>query len=127
MTSYKRLVLLKLLEDIYPDTPVACDTTYASINLYKPTEPLVPESTIKNKYPAYNLAYNLRILRRERNARLSQSDMYGLSDFPFPSEANKQAWLAYRQALRNITTSYPAPETDENDNLIGIVWPAIPQ
>jgi len=127
MTSYKRLVLLNLLQDIYPGTPIACGTTYASIILYYTTEPLVPESTIKNKYPAYNLAYNLRILRRERNARLLQSDMYGLSDFPFPSEANKQAWIAYRQALRNITTSYPAPETDENDNLIGIVWPVKPQ
>lgn len=126
MSSYKRLVLLNLLQDIYPGTSVDCNTTYASIILYYTTEPLVPESIIIDKYPAYNLAYNLRIFRRERNMRLLQSDMCGLTDFPFPSEENKQAWLAYRQALRDITTTYPEPETDENYVIIGVVWPAKP-
>ena len=126
MSSYKQLVLLNLLQDIYPDASIECGTTYESIILYNTTEPLVPESIIIDKYPAYNLAYNLRILRYERYMRLLQSDMYGLLDFPFPSEENKQACLAYRQSLRDITTTYPDPETDEKDNLINIVWPAKP-
>ena len=125
--SYKRVVLLQLLQDIYPGTPIACGTTYSSIILYYTSKPLVPESTISEKYATYTLAHNLDVLRRERNARLSQSDMYGLADYPFTSEENKQVWLAYRQALRNITKTYPAPETDENNNLIGIVWPVKPQ
>jgi len=28
----------------------------------------------------------------------------------------------YRQALRDITNTYPAPATDNDDLLIGIVW-----
>ena len=128
MSSYNRLALLKLLqEDIYPNTPIyACGSTYDSIVLVDPNEPLVPESVIIEKYPAYLLAHNLNILRRERNMRLLQSDIYGLSDYPFKSDENKQDWLVYRQSLRDITTVYPTPETDENDNLINIIWPDKP-
>ena len=121
--SYKRVVLLQLLQDIYPGTPIACGTTYASIILYNTTEPLVSEAIISDKYGAYTLAHNLDVLRRERNNRLSASDRYGLVDYPFPSEANKQAWLNYRQ---NLTTVYPQPDTDAEDNLVGIVWPEKP-
>ena len=125
--SYKRVVLLQLLQDIYPGVPIACGTTYSSIILYYTSEPLVPETTISEKYADYTLAHNLDVLRQERNSRLSQSDMYGLADYPFKSEESKQSFLDYRQELRNITKTYPAPETDENDNLIGIVWPVKPQ
>ena len=125
--SYKRVVLLQLLQDLYPGTPIACGTTYQSIILYYTQEPLVPEATISANYADYTIKHNLDILRGERNGRLSQSDMYGLSDYPFKSDENKQQWIAYRQALRDITTTYPAPDTDEKDNLIGIVWPTKPQ
>ena len=125
--SYKRVVLLQLLQDIYPGVPIACGTTYSLIILYYTSEPLVPETTISEKYADYTLAHNLDVLRRERNSLLSQSDMYGLADYPFKSEESKQSFLDYRQELRNITQTYPAPETDENDNLIDIVWPVKPQ
>jgi|AACY02.14.fsa_nt_gi hypothetical protein len=125
--SYKRIVLLQILQDIYPGTPIACGTTYDSIILYYTSEPLVPESVISDKYADYTLAHNLYVLRQERNVRLSQTDMCGLSDFPFPSDEKKQEWLTYRQGLRDITTTNPAPDTDENDKLVGVVWPPKPQ
>jgi hypothetical protein len=77
-------------------------------------------------YPAYVQKYNLGLLRQERWRRLTATDMYGLADYPFKSDENKQAWLSYRQALRNITTQYPNPEVDAEDNLIGIVWSVPP-
>ena len=123
--SYKRLVLLSILQDIYPNVPIACGTTYASIILYS-SQPLIPEQTIIDKYPDYVKKHNLSVLRQARQQRLTRTDIYGLADFPFPSEENKQAWLSYRQSLRNITNEYPNPETDENDNLIGITWPTPP-
>ena len=123
--SYKRLVLLSILQDIYPNVPIACGTTYASIILYS-SQPLIPEQTIIDKYPDYVKKHNLSVLRQARQQRLAPTDIYGLVDFPFPSEENKQAWLSYRQSLRNITNEYPNPETDENDNLIGITWPTPP-
>jgi hypothetical protein len=54
------------------------------------------------------------------------SDVYSLPDFPHADEAARQAWLDYRQDLRNITTIYPTPVTDDDDNLIGIDWPVKP-
>jgi hypothetical protein len=129
MSSYNRLALLKLLqEDIYLNKPIySCGYTYDSIILVDPNEPLVPETVIIEKYPAYLLSHNLNILRRERNIRLLQSDIYGLFDYPFKSDDNKQAWITYRQSLRDITTVYPEPETDENDNLINVIFPNKPE
>ena len=125
-TTYKRLVLLRLLHDLYPSVPIACGSTYTSIILYNTTEPVVPEETIINSYPTYLQKYNLSILRRERQQRLMATDFCGLADYPFPDDETKQSWLSYRQALRNITTTYPNPEVDDNDNLIDIIWPTLP-
>ena len=125
--SYKRLVLLKILQDLYPGTPIACGTTYKSIILYYTQAPLVPETTISAKYADYTMKHNLDVLRQERNTRLSQSDIYALPDFPHKTAELKQQWLDYRQALRNITLKYSRPDTDADDNLIGIIWPTKPQ
>jgi hypothetical protein len=124
--SYKRNVLFNILTDLYPGVPIGCGTTYDSIILYNTSLPLVPEQTIIDAYPAYTQKYNLTILRGQRQFRLVPTDFYGLSDYPFPDEATKQQWMTYRQALRTITDTYPNPETDANDNLIGVVWPTPP-
>lgn len=143
---YKREVLLKVLAHFHPGVPINCTTTYASIQMLDLGEPiqlfpdaaftekirantqgrLVPESAIQEKYQQYFLDYNLALLRRERNIRIYQTDVYGLADFPFASPEIKAAWLAYRQALRDITITNPTPMVDDKDNLIGIVWPTKP-
>ena len=126
MATYKRQVLLNVLTDLYPSTPIACGTTYASIILYYTEEPLVPELTIQEKYPQYVLQYNLTLLRRARNQRLVPTDIYMLPDFPHANDQIKQAWVTYRQALRNITETNPTPMVDDDANLIGVVWPTAP-
>ena len=122
---YKRLVLYSILTDLYPDTPISCGTTYASISI-SIDEPLVQEMTIQEKYPHYLLKHNLMLLRRERNQRLPSTDIYALPDYPHASAELKQEWLAYRQALRDMTKTNPMPVIDDDDNLIGIVWPSRP-
>jgi len=52
--------------------------------------------------------------------------LFGLADYPFSSDVVKQEWFTYRQALHDITTTYPNPVTDDDDNLIGITWPSKP-
>ena len=55
-------------------------------------------------------------IRSQRDQLLVQSDWIGVQDAqPKP---NKEAWLNYRQALRDITKTYPSPET--------VVWPITP-
>lgn len=67
----------------------------------------------------------MKILRRDRDLLLKNTDMYGLSDFKFKSEESKQAWLDYRQALRDITTT-AQPELNEFDEVINVTWPKPP-
>lgn len=70
----------------------------------------------------------IRLLREKRNQILSESDMYALPDFPHPDQATKQAFLSYRQALRDVMqTNTPTLvattlELDESS----VVWPAKP-
>lgn len=56
-------------------------------------------------------------LRSERDRLLSLSDKYVLPDFPQP-EPQRQAWLDYRQALRDLPELTADPESP--------VWPARP-
>ena len=55
-------------------------------------------------------------VRRERNARLAACDWTQLDDTPL-ANTEKQAWAAYRQALRDITAQ-PDP--------FAITWPNEP-
>jgi hypothetical protein len=53
-------------------------------------------------------------VRAERNRRLSDSDWTQLADAP----VNRDAWLAYRQALRDLTAQAGFP--------FEITWPELP-
>jgi hypothetical protein len=58
-------------------------------------------------------------LRRKRNGLLDKTDRYATIDYPHPTEEAKQAWLDYRQALRDL----PANTTDPENP----VWPTPPE
>ena len=62
-------------------------------------------------------AQPLKKLRAERDTILSQTDKYATIDYPHGSEAAKQAWLDYRQALRDL------PSTTDAANP---TWPIAP-
>lgn len=55
-------------------------------------------------------------IRDMRNEQLKSTDWVVLPDV---TVANKNAWLLYRQQLRDITNSFPSPES--------VVWPTPPQ
>jgi hypothetical protein len=44
----------------------------------------------------------LKQLRTKRNTLLDQTDKYIVADYPHASEEVRQAWLDYRQALRDL-------------------------
>ena len=54
------------------------------------------------------------MIKRKRNKLLSQSDYTQMPDWP----GDKTAWAEYRQALRDITTTF----SDPNE----VVWPKAP-
>ena len=53
--------------------------------------------------------------KAERNAKLAETDVYMVSDFPITAE-QKTAWETYRQALRDMDFSDPN----------NITWPTKP-
>ena len=78
----------------------------------KPTE-----EQINEKIEELNAEKPWIALSKERNKLLTQTDKYATIDFPHGSEAAKQAWLDYRQALRDL----PANTDPSNPT-----WPIAP-
>ena len=69
--------------------------------------------------------YALKILRTQRNQKLQESDAKSLPDYPHANDTIKQAWLAYRQELRNLTVD-ASITIDDFGNLQNITWPQPP-
>jgi len=58
-------------------------------------------------------------IKKRRNLLLTASDKYTTPDFPHPTDEVKQAWLDYRQALRDLPANTADPENP--------VWPEPPK
>jgi len=67
----------------------------------------------------------MKILREERNKKLFDTDYRIVVDFPHPSEEVKQAWITYRQELRDLPAN-STPGFHENGQLTGVTWPTPP-
>jgi len=80
---------------------------------------------VNNKIEELKLAEPMNKLREERDNKLKESDIYGLSDFPFANDTIKQAWITYRQELRDLPSN-STPQLDENGNLTNVTWPTPP-
>lgn len=68
-----------------------------------------------------NSAWAYKLLRAERDARLSECDWWGVSDRTMTEEQ-----AAYRQSLRDITDTQ-TPEINDGLQLTNIVWPTKPE
>jgi hypothetical protein len=66
------------------------------------------------------------LLRKYRNILLELSDKYVLPDFPHSNETTKQAWITYRQNLRDLPSN-STPSFDSNGILTGVTWPTDPE
>ena len=86
----------------------------------KPTKEQVQE-----KITELEAELPMKHLRFKRDKLLKESDVYSLPDFPHSNEATKEAWLSYRQALRDLPAN-STPELDENDQLTNVSWPTPP-
>ena len=62
-----------------------------------------------------------KLLRSLRDQKLRMSDWTQFNDSPL-TDAKKDEWKTYRQALRDITSSQPTP----NIELSNITWPTEP-
>ena len=89
------------------------DGTYANAEwLDERTAPTA--QAVADKLVELKAVEPLYYLRKERDKRLAETDLWGLQDFPTTAEQT-----AYRQALRDITQTYTSLED--------VVWPTKPE
>tara|TARA_Y100001935_G_scaffold76729_1_gene64088 strand:- start:616 stop:978 length:363 start_codon:yes stop_codon:yes gene_type:complete len=86
----------------------------------KQTKPT--ETEINNKIAELDSEEPMRLLRQERNNRISKTDWRAGSDLTLAS-----AWSTYRQALRDLPASAtPKLNTDYELDLTSVTWPTEP-
>ena len=56
---------------------------------------------------------------------LDKTDKYATIDYPHANDTVKQAWLTYRQALRDLPAT-ASPQLDSNGELTNVTWPTPP-
>ena len=84
-----------------------------AIQSNSPSDFGVTWSQVSAKIIELQNAEPLKLLRIERDAKLADTDHYGLSD-----QTMTDAMITYRQALRDITDTYQSLDT--------VVWPTKP-
>ena len=115
----------KTIQELCPGAPgYECKDTWESIK-FLPGYEKPPKEAFEAKLQELIDAQPLSKLREERNALLDKTDKYTTPDYPHADEAAKQAWLDYRQVLRNLPST-ATPTLDKDGNLEGFEWPAVP-
>lgn len=97
---------------------------YVEINNAPPT---ITWAEVQAKMDELRPNEALKKLREQRDEILKQTDQYSLPDFAHKSEETNQAWLTYRQALRDLPANSPDISIDLNTGeLTGVEWPVPP-
>jgi len=83
------------------------------------------ETARDNEEAAYAAATGTRALanlREQRNIKLAETDIWGLSDFTMSAEMT-----AYREKLRNLPAEYDTSDSSAlTEDLSNLVWPTKP-
>lgn len=84
----------------------------------------IPYTEFEPKHIELIDAYPMQLLRIERDKRLAETDWTQNPDVP---ETTKNAWLDYRQALRDLpATATPTLNDEEELDLNSVNWPSKP-
>ena len=79
------------------------------------------EEAIQEKLTELRNAEPMRVMREQRNNKLSETDWWCASD-----RTPTQAQLDYRKSLRDLPST-ASPSLDENGQLTGVTWPNKPE
>ena len=99
---------------------VGKDSSDSAILSSDPSDFGVTWSQVKPKIAELEAAEPMRLLRLERNRRLAETDWMANSDVVMADD-----WKTYRQALRDLPAT--AEPKLENEQLINVTWPEVPE
>ncbi len=93
--------------------------SYINDFVLEPENWLVIDGALVDNTPAVDYT---EWMRRRRNLRLTESDWTQGADSPL-SDSKKAEWGSYREALRNLPSSYTGAITSKDD----VTWPTRPE
>ena len=92
---------------------------YSGLEWYD-ERPKPTKEELQAKINELEAAEPMRLLKEERNRRLTETDWRFRID-----QDPSQAWYDYCQALRDLPLNSD-PQLDENGNLTNVTWPEVP-
>ena len=104
------------------------------IEFFDHIDPVPSWEQIQEKIQELEAAEPMRLLRIERNRRLTETDWIITKGLEQETDITK--WKTYRQALRDLpkmiepddsTEPLPAPTIDQQGQLIFLHWPEVPE
>ena len=96
--------------------------TYAGITWFDSNQTKPTETEVINKIASLDAAEPMRLLRVERDKRISSTDWRASSDLTI-----SDSWKTYRQALRDLpASSTPKLDSFYELDLTSVNWPTEP-
>jgi len=119
-TARHAQMFMDAFESFYEDKPPGFSflDTWDSIKFLEEGHEKPPKEAFEAKLQELIDAQPWKELRQERDTRLAQTDYLATIDYPHASEEAKQAWIDYRQSLRDLPANTEDPSAP--------VWPQPP-
>ena len=111
--------LIKSVLTLVPDAQFVSNNE--KILQWHDTRPQPTQEEIDKKIAELEAAEPMRLLRLERNQKLTETDWMALNDVAVSAE-----WKTYRQALRDLPATAD-PQLDSQGNLTNVDWPEVPE
>lgn len=90
-----------------------------------PSQVIPTKEEVRLKIRELDLNLPFKHLRQYRDLKLKETDARILADYPHPNETIRQAWLTYRQQLRDLPQT-SSPQLTEDGVLTNVSWPTPP-
>ena len=108
-------MIIKAIQKINPTAQVSVnEDDINQITWHNGTTP-IPKADIEAQFPIVEFDMAMEDLRSKRNKLLADTDYTQLPDVGF-NAAERNAWMIYRQALRDITNNIETAEQAKSIN-----------
>ena len=120
-----KYTILEALKELKPEAIWSVSgNNYSDLNWQDSSKTKPTETEINTKISDLDAAESMRLLRKERNSLLNQTDWTQHDDVP---SETKTKWQTYRQQLRDLPASAsPTLDSDYNLNFSSVTWPTEP-
>ena len=120
-----KYTILEALKELKPEAIWTLNGNNYSDLIWQDSSKTKPtEAEINAKISELDAAESMRLLRKERNSLLNNTDWTQNDDVPTETQTK---WQTYRQQLRDLpATASPTLDSDYNLNFSSVNWPTEP-